>query len=345
MVSMGKNPFGFTIIEVMIVLASTGALLLIAFAIINGEVSSTSYQNSIRSLAIEMQNIANQTTSGQYAFSNSTSCDGSSLSLPVITNSGVSGQGTSTNCTFLGKLVVIGTDNKSLDIYPVAGIQCTNWSGGSSGGPSGECQSPDGLNNSNPVVDNLDPTSYQLGSGLEIRCIFFDIGHCSGDASTWASNICSFGFFYSNNPSNTSSEADLYPIDKCQQISSSQPNNYPCSYSDGSPTETNSSGNNCHLYSNSTNPTTDSSAISNSSVTPIGPAFLCNYYDFGGSNCRKSGYSAPNSYQSTPAINICVFNTNNSNQSEDIVINSSSNSGTTVQGSAFSVTLETNSSC
>ncbi len=216
MVSLGKNPFGFTIIEVMIVLASTGALLLIAFSIINGEVRSTAKINSIKSFQIGLQNFANSVTSGRYTFADDTKCEDRDGSGPIITNipPSPSTQGASNNCQFLGKLMALPSNtsnDQSLDIFPVAGTQCTN-----AGQP---CVYPADLLTSNPRVVNVpsDISSLQLGTNLYIKCIYYSsTGYCPGfDAMVWSRRICSFGIFAQNNNLASGSEYDLYPVDNC----------------------------------------------------------------------------------------------------------------------------------
>jgi hypothetical protein len=214
MVSLGKNPFGFTIIEVMIVLASTGALLLIAFSIINGEVKSTAKINSIKSFQIGLQNFANSVTSGRYTFADDTMCtDNGNGSGPSIQISHTpSTQGASDNCQFLGKLMALPSNtsnDQSLDIFPVAGTQCTN--------SAQPCVYPTDLASSNPRVVNVpsDISSLQLGTNLYIRCIYYSTGHCQGTSGTYQKRICSFGILAQNNNLASGSEYDLYPVDDC----------------------------------------------------------------------------------------------------------------------------------
>ena len=229
MVSLGKNPFGFTIIEVMIVLASTGALLLIAFSIINGEVRSTAKINSIKSFQIGLQNFANSVTSGRYTFAYDTMCtantpDAMGLYSPSIQISTTpSTQGASDNCQFLGKLMAlpsISSNDQSLDIFPVAGTQCKN--------AAQPCDYPKDLASSNPRVVNVpsDISSLQLGTNLYIRCIYYSTGHCQGISGTYQKRICSFGILAQNNNLASGSEYDLYPVDDCSGTNLYKSNTY-----------------------------------------------------------------------------------------------------------------------
>lgn len=101
----GKTPLGYTIVEVMIVLAVSGVMFLIAANFINGKQEHTAFTEGSNDLVSRLQNIAQDVTDGHYSDWPIT-CDanpsGTAISFPA---SGSPGQGANPKCVFLGKLV------------------------------------------------------------------------------------------------------------------------------------------------------------------------------------------------------------------------------------------------
>jgi len=98
----GKRPLGYTIIEVMIVLAVSGVMFLIAADFISGKQERTSFTEGVNEMASRIQDTIQQVTSGQYSdIGLNCSFTGSSTSV----FSGTNPQGTNSTCIFLGKLI------------------------------------------------------------------------------------------------------------------------------------------------------------------------------------------------------------------------------------------------
>jgi prepilin-type N-terminal cleavage/methylation domain-containing protein len=108
----GKTPAGYTIIEVMIVLAVSGLMFIIASTFISGKQEATSFPQGVNELAANLQNTIVQVENGQYS-DISLSCTFSG----GLTTVGVGAGSTSTNstsgdtqgqqpqCIYLGKVV------------------------------------------------------------------------------------------------------------------------------------------------------------------------------------------------------------------------------------------------
>ncbi len=194
MISVGKRVGGFTIIEVMIVLASTGALLIIAMTVIGGQVASTNFQTGTRSFATQLQNIANQVTSGQYTYDNSISCYVDNQNPPEvqIDGNGNANQGSNQECVFLGKNIYIGpTPSNMIYSYIVAA-------------PSNNAT----ISTSDKIiVKNNEIDKYSLSSNLRIKCVFYDSGSCGG-----TNNMCGLGIIASTNDPNNGTSLDLYKM-------------------------------------------------------------------------------------------------------------------------------------
>ena len=143
MILVGKKYSGFTIIEIMIVLASTGALLSIAIIMVGGQINKSNFQQGQRSAQLDFQNIVNEVTSGSFLFSKTTSCSPIYNTSPTpnsltITDNTTSTQGQNNGCIFLGKSIYLKNSQRSSSygIYNVVGTQCSAIL------TNGECSTP-----------------------------------------------------------------------------------------------------------------------------------------------------------------------------------------------------------
>jgi prepilin-type N-terminal cleavage/methylation domain-containing protein len=122
----GKRPVsGYTIIEVMIVLAVSGVMFLIAASFINGKQARTAFTAGVNQMASNLQDIIEQVTDGKYSdIPLSCSFIGGSLTFPVGTTNL---QGTNADCVFLGKIFhfqeggLSGTAAQQYEIFSLAG--------------------------------------------------------------------------------------------------------------------------------------------------------------------------------------------------------------------------------
>lgn len=109
----------------MIVLAVTGSMLLIAVAFVSGRQNKTEFQTAINELQQQLQQFANQTTSGQYTTDGSFSCNGTGSLISF--QSTRKAQGTNENCIFLGNVIQFGTGTgdsaSTLAVMPIVGKQ------------------------------------------------------------------------------------------------------------------------------------------------------------------------------------------------------------------------------
>jgi len=199
MISVGKRIGGFTIIEVMIVLASTGALLIIAMTVIGGQVASTNFQTGTRSFATQLQNIANQVTSGQYSVTNIDCITIAAGQANVYLSSGATNQGSINGCVFAGKNIYIDQYGSSGSIYvfPVAAPS-----------PSSGTL----ISNFRMIDNQANLFTYSMNSGLSIKCINTNLGSCN--SSNANHQICGLGILATDNTTtNNGSEYDLYKME------------------------------------------------------------------------------------------------------------------------------------
>ncbi|HUB93492.1 MAG TPA: prepilin-type N-terminal cleavage/methylation domain-containing protein [Verrucomicrobiae bacterium] len=115
---------GFTIVEVMIVLAVSSLIVLSALTLVNGRQSKTEFTTGINDFQEQLQQIINETASGQYPGMGGFTCQ-PAASGPVTFTTTSSSQGTNQGCIFLGKAVQFGLDTteSQLAVIPIAGKQ------------------------------------------------------------------------------------------------------------------------------------------------------------------------------------------------------------------------------
>jgi prepilin-type N-terminal cleavage/methylation domain-containing protein len=137
------TPFGYTIVEVMIVLAVSGTMFLIASSFISGKQQRTAFSQGVNELASSLQKVIEQVNGGQYS-DVPISCTITSHGVTPV--SGGSSQGTNAPCVFLGKLIHFneggtgGVDSEQYEIFSLAGLRA------------------DGLNQPTSQLNEIDPT-------------------------------------------------------------------------------------------------------------------------------------------------------------------------------------------
>lgn len=118
---------GFTIVEVMIVLAVTGALFVGIASTLAGRQRQAEFTQAINEVRSQIQQTISEVQEGYYASGNNFSCTasgtgpGSSITFASVAP-GAKAQGTNGGCIFLGKALHFTTSD-GYDIFPVAGLQ------------------------------------------------------------------------------------------------------------------------------------------------------------------------------------------------------------------------------
>lgn len=145
-----RTPAGYTIVEVMIVLAVSGLMFLMAANFIGNKQEATSFPQGVNELASSIQNTIAQVSNGQYSDINIVcnfhyiSTDPKTSFIPPITlaagpgtttnSSANDSQGTNTQCTFLGKVMHFslryltgnGITSQQYETFSVAGGRLDN---------------------------------------------------------------------------------------------------------------------------------------------------------------------------------------------------------------------------
>jgi type II secretory pathway pseudopilin PulG len=125
----GRQPHGFTIIEIMIFLAVSGVIFFSAMILMSGSQDKTEFNTAIAQVASQLQSIVGNVANGYYLSQQNFTCTPnlSPGSLPNISFSSVSQRGTSLGCTFLGEVIQFNPRPvlayQQFVVYPVVGNQ------------------------------------------------------------------------------------------------------------------------------------------------------------------------------------------------------------------------------
>jgi prepilin-type N-terminal cleavage/methylation domain-containing protein len=120
----GKAPLGYTIVEVMIVLAVSGVMFLIAATFISGKQARTTFSAGTNEMASQLQDVLEQVSDGKYS-DIPLGCNVPPGAGSKVHFTGVgTGQGTNSDCVFVGKLVhfynLNTTSPENYEVLPLA---------------------------------------------------------------------------------------------------------------------------------------------------------------------------------------------------------------------------------
>lgn len=117
---------GFTLIEVLIVLAVTGGLFISAVVMISGRTNKTQFEQSINQVTAQLRQNINEVSSGYYP---NTGFRCTPNGGTVTLSAGTTAQGTNSGCILLGRVLQFGiqnTDPEQIVSFPIAGRQFNN---------------------------------------------------------------------------------------------------------------------------------------------------------------------------------------------------------------------------
>src|SRR5581483_5995816 len=114
-----RRAAGYTIVETMLFLLVSAAILASAIALVQSQQSKTQFSQSVRDLNSKLQNYINDVNSGFYNGSNSYSC--AQVSGEPRLSSSNQGVGTSQDCIFLGKAFSFSLNQSAFTIITVLG--------------------------------------------------------------------------------------------------------------------------------------------------------------------------------------------------------------------------------
>lgn len=117
----GLGAQGYTLIEVMIVLAISGGLLAAAMFLIAGQRQRTEFSQAIREIDSQIQEVINNVGTGYYANTGNFICDGTTGRPRLQTATGDT-QGTNKDCIFIGRVLQFGVNGSNGEAYNVINV-------------------------------------------------------------------------------------------------------------------------------------------------------------------------------------------------------------------------------
>jgi len=117
---------GFTIVEVMIVLAVTGALFVATAILINGKSNQAGFNEAIQQVQSQVEQIMNEVSSGYFPNNGNFQCTSPNGGPLNLTSAFSETQGSNAGCIFAGKMLqfqVQGTSPEQYAIFTIASAQ------------------------------------------------------------------------------------------------------------------------------------------------------------------------------------------------------------------------------
>jgi prepilin-type N-terminal cleavage/methylation domain-containing protein len=213
-----KQPLGYTIIEVLIVLAVSSFMFVIASSFINGKQERSSFTSGVNQMSSNIQDVIEQVADGRYS-DIPVSCTYSSGSVSLGGGPAL-GQGANSQCVFLGKVLRLPTSSGSVNTYTIfslAGgrLSVANVSSSPNAGdptiidPTLTLQQ--GIPQSLSVVNNT-VTAYDRTSGLAVNTTAFGFIQSQGVAGnngSFQTGGQSINLVYSPGISSTSANSSI----------------------------------------------------------------------------------------------------------------------------------------
>lgn len=120
----GFKTAGYTILEVLIVFAITGGLLVSAMMYTSGQQSKNEFTQSINDIHAQINDVINNVQTGYYANLGGFNCTATSTGPDLVTAASTN-QGTNDACTFIGRAIqfTVDGDQSRYNIYNIAALR------------------------------------------------------------------------------------------------------------------------------------------------------------------------------------------------------------------------------
>jgi type II secretory pathway pseudopilin PulG len=120
----GLNPLGFTIIETMIFLAVSGALVVVGLSAVYGTQSQSEFRVAVNDAQQQIDKVINNVANGYYADTSKITCNNVG-DTTFIDETTPSATGTNLDCSFLGRVIWFRESPAppAFVVYSVAGIR------------------------------------------------------------------------------------------------------------------------------------------------------------------------------------------------------------------------------
>jgi len=185
----GNKPHGYTIVEVLIFLAISSLMFLLAAAFISGKQSAVEFKQGSNDINTQIRSVVNDVSNGQYPPASTFSCTSPVLGTnpPTISSVMATAQGANGGCIFLGKVMQfnVGSIATAYNIYTVAARQT---------GPTGAAVTT--FMDARPIAVDSGVVNLTQKNSLQNGLVITKVLQCKLDCSgTNGTPIGSFGFF------------------------------------------------------------------------------------------------------------------------------------------------------
>ena len=224
---------GYTIVEALIFLAVSGAILISTLGLVNGRQEKTRFQQAVSETDQILQDIFNDVSTGFYPSSGNISCSTDLATGKMITITAAATyveQGTNTGCVFIGKFIDFGTNSSTMNIYTMVGSTKTTDLGDTnikflgSGALTNIGIVDQKTNQADLIVNKIRNTVAVPAQTYKSLIILSDLGTDTGTSiSGNASKLKLYG--YDDNIQVSIDSNKLYPINDPFVICMSQPGN------------------------------------------------------------------------------------------------------------------------
>jgi type II secretory pathway pseudopilin PulG len=122
----GRQKQGYTIVEVMVFLAISGFMFILAAGFISGKQAKSEFRQGMNDINSHIQQTISDVSNGFYPSAGDFACSADGLGSTPTFPGGVNGVGTNKGCTFVGKVIQFGVgspDSTTYNTYSIVGRQ------------------------------------------------------------------------------------------------------------------------------------------------------------------------------------------------------------------------------
>jgi type II secretory pathway pseudopilin PulG len=125
----GRTPHGYTIVEVLVFMAVSSFMFVLAAIFINGKQSSAEFTQAVNNVDAQIRETIDDVKNGFYPSNSNFTCSASLSSGRPTFSSAAHEQGTNQDCIFLGKSIqfaVHGSNNSQYNVFSIVGRRLNN---------------------------------------------------------------------------------------------------------------------------------------------------------------------------------------------------------------------------
>lgn len=121
----GGNTQGFTIIETLIYLAVSSAIMVSVLTLVGGSQNKAQFRQAVNETEQQINDVINNVSNGYYTNTGNFRCDGTDTAGPILTSNPTDTQGTNAKCVFLGRVIQFGVGGAGdkMNVYDAVGLR------------------------------------------------------------------------------------------------------------------------------------------------------------------------------------------------------------------------------